>query len=198
MGDLDAAGFLVPVAVTTEDGRAQVDGLVVQRWIEGREPNSDPDWRAIAAELQRLHEFGRGRVQRPGCCAVTELADHRVSVDADLDAMPTEIVERLTSVFVEFTDIECSLIHGDAWAPNLRITDDGRVGMLDFDESRVDVVWHDLSSLGVHVLDEASHARAQQLSNAWEAANGWQIENTYARRRLAALGPDGLYERPFP
>lgn len=44
-----------------------------------------------------------------------------------------------------------------------------------------------LRDLGVRVLDEATHRRAELLSDAWETANGWVVENAYARRRLASL-----------
>lgn len=77
-----------------------------------------------------------------------------------------------------------------AWAPNLHITDDGQLGLLDWDESRVDVTWHDLSNLGIQVLDDDAHERAQRLSDVWEAANAWTAEPDYARRRLARLVTD--------
>jgi len=57
------------------------------------------------------------------------------------------------------------------------------VWLLDWDESRVDVTWHDLSNLGVQVLDDHEHARAQVLSHAWEAVNAWTAEPEYARHR---------------
>ena len=70
---------------------------------------------------------------------------------------------------------------------NIRIDEDGGVGFLDWDESRVDLVWHDLSNLGVQVLDDDEHVRAERLSNCWEAANAWTAEPNYARTRLANL-----------
>jgi hypothetical protein len=63
----------------------------------------------------------------------------------------------------------------------------GRVGFLDWDESRVDVALHDLSNLGVQVLSEAKHQRAQFLSDAWETINAWTVEPEYARQRFANL-----------
>ena len=69
-------------------------------------------------------------------------------------------------------------------SPAPGVLDRGR----DWDESRVDVVWHDLSNLGVQVLDDARHVAALRLSDAWEAANAWLLEPDYARRRLARLG----------
>ena len=109
------------------------------------------------------------------------------SVDADLDALPTAERAVVVGVLAEFADIATAVMHGDPMASNIRIDDDGRVGLLDWDESRVDVVWHDLSNLGIQVLPDADHERAQRLSNAWEAVNGWVVEPAYARRRLALL-----------
>jgi Ser/Thr protein kinase RdoA (MazF antagonist) len=80
-----------------------------------------------------------------------------------------------------------AVVHGDPGPGNTRVTADGRIGLLDFDESRVDVCSHDLANLGVVVLDRPRHARAQLLSDAWETVNAWRTEPAYARRRLGAL-----------
>lgn len=186
---LDGHDFIVPTVIATNDGRDHVDGLVVQRWIDGREPTTDNDWRDIATELQRLHAVTAGYPQRPGCCSVTELAVRRRSGDADLDQMDVDAAELVVSVFAQFVGSPTAVVHGDVWAPNLRMTLDGQVGLLDWDESRVDLTAHDLSPLGVQILDDTSHTQAQLLSHAWEAANGWTVEPDYARRRLAALRP---------
>ena len=45
----------------------------------------------------------------------------------------------------------------------------------------------DLSGLGVLVLDDETHRRANVLSHAWETINAWAVEPDYAARRLAAL-----------
>ena len=187
IADLGEAGFLVPTIVTTEDGRRSVDGVVVQRWISGREPASPDDWRAVAATLHRLHTSASERPQRPGCSVSSELTRDSTSVDADLSALPDGVATELVATFRSLASSPISVIHGDPNPTNLRITDDGRVGLLDFDESRIDHCWHDLSNLGVQILDDDDHAAAQRLSHAWEAANAWIVEPDYARRRLAAL-----------
>ena len=183
---LSERDFHVPVPVPASTGALQVAGIVVQRWLEGAEPVSRSDWALVASELQRLHRVGAHYPQRPESCSILELADQRVSVDADLDAMPTGPQHQVVAEFARFADAPVSLIHGDPWAPNIRVVD-GRVGLLDWDESRVDVSWHDLSNLQVQVLDDVTHERAQRLSNAWEAANGWIAEPDYARARLTKL-----------
>ncbi|MEL6890385.1 MAG: phosphotransferase [Actinomycetota bacterium] len=185
---LDAADLIVPTVVRSDDGRRHVDRVVVQQWIGGREPSIQHDWRLVADALSRVQRLPVAPTgQRPGCSTVVELTRAGRSVDADLAALPDDVAARVLAVFAEFADAPVTLIHGDPHASNLRILDDGRVGLLDFDESRVDVTWHDLSNLGVQVLDDDTHARAQRLSDAWEAANAWVVEPDYARHRLRRL-----------
>lgn len=184
---LSQRGFVVPTVVHTDDNQLHDDGVVVQRWIDGRPPVSEWDWTAVAAELRRLHALTGGYPQRPGCCVVTDLHTARVSVDADLDAMPVGERATVTSVFATFVDVPAAVVHGDPGASNIRITQTGKVGLLDWDESRVDVTWHDLSNLGIPVLDSHDHRRALALSDAWEAANAWTAEPDYAFERLASL-----------
>jgi Ser/Thr protein kinase RdoA (MazF antagonist) len=185
--ELARRGFHVAEPIATSDGSMTHDGIVVQRWVSGRQPSSDADWTLVAAELVRLHDDCRDIEQRPDCCFVTELFTHRRSVDADLDAVPTDTATLLGDVFAEFVDVPISLIHGDPDESNIRIDDHERVWLLDWDESRIDVVWHDFSNLGVPVLKPADHQRAQRLSDAWEALNAWTTEPDYARQRLARL-----------
>lgn len=104
-----------------------------------------------------------------------------------LDAGPSEVVDRLLEVFAEHADVPLAVVHGDRRPGNIRIGPDGSVGLLDWDESRVDLTWHDLSNLGIQVLAHEEHRRARRLSNAWEAANGWGLEPDYARHRLQLL-----------
>jgi len=184
---LDGQGFVVPVAIRADNGRRSVNDVVVQRWIDGRQPDSDGDWQQIADELQRLHVVTSEYEQRPGCCSVVELDSMRRSVDADIDRMDSSAAAQVLAVFSQWVGAPTAVVHGDVGAPNLRVTADGAIGFLDWDESRVDITAHDLSPLGVQVLDDAEHTAATRLSHAWEAANGWTAEPDYARRRLAEL-----------
>lgn len=184
---LDAAGFDVPVPLSTDLGLDHADGVVVQRWIGGTEPATREDWTAVALELRRLHETFAGRPQRPGCCVVTALGRTGRSVDADLSRLPGDVVEEILGVFASVEDVRVSVIHGDPNPSNIRMTEDGGVALLDWDESRVDLIYHDLSELGVQVLADEEHHRAACLSDAWEAANAWIPEPEYARARLESL-----------
>jgi len=189
LAQLSIRGFRVPLPVAATDGSWSHEGVVVQHWLTGEPPSSDGDWELAAAELQRLHSSCADIAQRPGCVAVPELSARSKSVDADLAAVPRDVAELVLDVFASFADVPTSLIHGDPMGSNIRITTDGEVGLLDWDESRVDLVWHDLSNLGVRVLDEEAHGRALRLSDAWEAVNAWTCEPSYAQMRLANLRP---------
>jgi len=187
IGHLQDLGFLVPTVVPAADGSLHHEGLVVQHWLSGRPPDSEGEWRSVADCLQALHAATTTYAQRPGCSTIAELTADSQCLDADLSALPPDVVDEVLAVFSAFSECATSVIHGDPGPSNLRVFDNGAIGLLDFDESRVDVSWHDLSNLGVRVLDSDSHARAQQLSDAWEAANGWVLENDYARRRLRSM-----------
>jgi Ser/Thr protein kinase RdoA (MazF antagonist) len=184
---LDTQGFVVPLPIRTDEGQTCDENLVVQRWIDGHEPTSPDEWLQVADELVRLHDACTDWPQRPDCESVTALSPSSKSVDADLALLPDNIAQKVLSVFRMFTNERKSVVHGDPGASNLRLLADGRVGFLDWDESRVDVVLHDLSNLGVQVLSEAKHQRAQFLSDAWETINAWTVEPEYARQRFANL-----------
>jgi Ser/Thr protein kinase RdoA (MazF antagonist) len=175
------------LTLTDRDGRQHVNGVVVQRWLHGRPPESDQDWQLVAATLQRLHHLTAEYPQRPGCYAVAQLTRSSLSVDADINSLPTDVASVVLSVFANVAEMPVSVIHGDPMAGNLRIDDSEVVGLLDFDESRVDVAWHDLSNLGIQILNDSDRAQAAQLSDAWETANGWIPERDYALSRLSAL-----------
>ncbi len=189
---LDGHGFVVPTVIVADDGRHHVDGLVVQRWLDGSEPATTGDWRRVGRELVRLHALTADHPQRPGCCRVDELDRRRRSVDADLDRVPAEVAALAVGIFASVGEAPVGVVHGDVHAANLRVGSDGRVGFLDWDESRVDVTWHDLSVfdagiLGHDGLDRATTERARRLSHAWEVVNAWVTEPNYASRRLRLL-----------
>ena len=184
---LAEADFVVPQTKPADDGRESIAGVVVQSWLDGGAPETPDEWGAVALELQRLHTVLADHPQRPGCAVASELVTARRSVDADLDVLPVDVLDRVTTVFGEYAAVPVAVIHGDPGPSNIRIAADGRVGLIDWDESRVDHVWHDLSNLGVQVLADDDHAAAVRLSHAWEAVNAWVVEPEYARDRLARL-----------
>ncbi|WP_291413070.1 phosphotransferase [Actinophytocola sp.] len=177
---LSGAGFLVPAVVPTVDGRRQVDGVVVQRWLPGREPTAD-DWPAVASELRRLHSVTAGRPQRPDFRSTTELLTVSHGGDVDLSVMPAWAVAACRRAWAALTGPQ-AVVHGDPCAENVRVTAAG-IGLLDWDEARVDHPDLDLADLPGSDLPYPVRAAI----DAWEAAAGWQLEPDYARSRLARL-----------
>ena len=82
--------------------------------------------------------------------------------------------------------IVSAVVHGDPCAANVRVSADG-IGLLDWDEARVDHPDLDLADLPSVELPAARYRVARAAVAAWEAAAGWQLEPDYARRRLSEL-----------
>ncbi|WP_026220407.1 phosphotransferase enzyme family protein [Wenjunlia vitaminophila] len=178
-------GFTVPAVVPAPDGRRHVRGVVVQRWLPGRPPGDD-DWSRVAGELARLHALTRDWPQRPGFRSTAELL-HRVrGGDVDLTAMPPTAVAACRRAWRRLADVPRAVVHGDPCPANIRVTGHG-VGFLDWDESRVDHITLDLADFPVPVLAEPYLTTTRAALDAWEAANGWSLEPSYARDRLARL-----------
>ncbi len=181
---LSRNGFVVPDVVPAADGRRHVDGLVVQRWLPGREPEG-ADWDLVAAELHRLHGLMVGWPPRPDLPGTRDLLTADRGGDVDLTAMPLDAVAACRAAWRaawRTEDTPPTVVHGDPCAANLRVHD-GRVGFLDWDEARVDHPWLDLADLPGSPLPPTAKA----ATDAWEAANAWLVEPSYARRRLAQL-----------
>lgn len=182
---LSTNGFTVPEVILSDDGRRQVDGMVVQRWLPGREPTAD-DWPAVARVLARLHEVTAGWPQRPGFASTADLLTADRGGDVDLTAMPADAVTACRAAWRSLTGPH-TVVHGDPGRANIRVGPDGGIGLLDWDEARVDHPDLDLADLPVPVLPDHRGRVARTAIDAWEAAAGWVSEPTYARGRLAAL-----------
>jgi Ser/Thr protein kinase RdoA (MazF antagonist) len=182
---LAGLGFTVPAILPALDGRRHVRRMVVQEWLDGDPPVSG-DWEAVAVELRRLHVATRGWPQRPGFRSTHELLRYRRGGDVDLSAMPESAVHACRAAWRGLAGVPMAVVHGDPAPGNIRITASG-VGLLDWDEARVDRVDLDLADLPAAVLPASRHARARAAVHAWEAASGWLTENAYARGRLAQL-----------
>jgi Ser/Thr protein kinase RdoA (MazF antagonist) len=186
---LDREGMTVPVSIPTTDGRHFADGLVVMTYVEGRPPETEADWRRVADMLHQLHRLTDGWPQRPGWRSSTDLLHAETGTKIDLGAMPAEGVARCRAAWARLTGRERCVVHGDPNAGNIRLTAD-RVGLIDWDESHVDVPDLDLvlphNAAG---LDDDTHDVAAQASAAWEAAVCWDPSGTddFAVKRLAEV-----------
>jgi Ser/Thr protein kinase RdoA (MazF antagonist) len=181
--------FIVPRPIPAIDGRLFHDGVCVLTWLDGEPPSSEGDWRTVASSLQRLHAMTISWTQRPGFAATRELLEEARGGDVDLTLMPEDGVARCRAAWGAIAGEPRSVVHGDPGAQNLRLTRAG-VGILDWDEARVDASILDLAEnpLADELIRPRSRlAAVRTAATAWEAANGWLTEPDYARRKLAAL-----------
>lgn len=187
LASLDRAGFRVPATITSLDGRRHVQGVVVQSWLDGSPPGPG-DWPAVAAELRRLHELTAEWPQRPGFASTRELLATDRGGDVDLSAMPADVVAACRQAWRRLASAGGgeAVVHGDPGPSNIRMNG-GRVGLLDWDEARVDHADLDLADLPVPGFGGERLATASAAVRAWETASGWLIEPSYARRQLALL-----------
>jgi Ser/Thr protein kinase RdoA (MazF antagonist) len=192
---LGRQGMRVPQFVPALNGRRHIGSWAMQSWLDGDLPRPD-DWPAVAAELSRLHQLTTGWPQRPGFASTRELLSADRGGDVDLAAMPAAAVRECCRSWAQLAGRPEAAVHGDPGPANIRITSAG-VGLLDWDEARVDYTDLDLAELPLTVLPPEHLARAQAAATAWEAANGWLVEPAYARQQLAlllagktAFGPD--------
>ena len=186
---LRGAGMVVPGYLLALDGRRAVQGLVLFEWLDGDPPVSEEDWLRVAGTLRQLHALTRDWPQRPGFRSTQALLVDEVGGDVRLDLMPPDAVAVCRAAWRELADEPQAVIHSDPGAGNIRISSRG-VGLIDWDEARVDAQILDLASLPLTTLDGVEPhrlQRARRVLDAWEAANGWVPEPEYARRRLARL-----------
>lgn len=178
-GELRALGFRVPDVVPTGDGRRRCGAVVVRTWLDG-DPPGPGDEAAIAAELHRLHALTAGRGQRPGFVGTVELLAGAVrGGDVDLTAMPSDLVAECRAAWAAVGG-PVAVVHGDPGRGNIRVLD-GRPGLLDWDECRVDRTAFDLDG------GPGAAREVRRAVDAWEVAVCWTVEPGYARERLAAL-----------
>ncbi|MEV0794502.1 phosphotransferase [Kribbella sp. NPDC050459] len=184
---LDREGLTVPVPIPTLDGRLFADGLVVMTHLEGGPPETQADWRRVAGTLRELHRLTQGWPQRPGWRSSTDLLHAETGTKIDLGAMPPEGVVRCRAAWARLVGRETCVVHGDPNPGNIRMTAD-HVGLIDWDESHVDVPDLDLVlPENAADLDDQAYDVAAQASAAWEAAVCW--DDDYSVKRLAEVRP---------
>ena len=186
---LASHGFTVPAPVPTAAGARNVEGLVVFTSVEGRAPETPRDWHLVGEELHRLHELTRGWSQRPGFRMSRELTYLDVGGDANMALLPPADAELCRQAWNALPPAGECVVHGDPSPTNLLIDGD-TVGLIDWDEARVDSPLLDLGALPDEEtagLSSRDFRSARLASAAWEVAVCWQLESDYTRRRLREL-----------
>jgi Ser/Thr protein kinase RdoA (MazF antagonist) len=182
---LACQGLRVPVVVPSLDGRRHIGDVVVQSWLDGSPPQMR-DWPAVAATLRQLHALTAEWPQRPGFASARELLTAERGGDVDLPVMPAAAVAACRAAWQRLAGTPEAVVHGDPGPPNIRISSEG-VGLVDWDETRVDYTDLDMAELPAAGLPPARLAAARLGVTAWEAAAGWTVEPSYGRRQLALL-----------
>ncbi len=182
---LDRNGLIVPRPIPTDDGRSFVNGLMVMTFVDGTPPETKSDWQRVAGTLRKLHGLTRNWPQRPGFRSSLDLLHEDHGTKIDLTRMPAEGVARCRAAWARLDGRDTSVVHGDPNPRNIMMTDTG-VGLIDWDEARVDVPDLDLVLPGnAAALPDDVHDIAAQASSAWEAAICWGDD--YATKRLAEV-----------
>ncbi|MEV8378183.1 phosphotransferase [Kribbella sp. NPDC056861] len=182
---LDRQGLTVPVPIATTTGQLFVDGLMVMSYVEGEPPETETDWRRVADTLRQLHRLTQHWPQRPGWRSSTDLLHADTGTKIDLNAMPAEGVARCRAAWARLAGHQTCVVHSDPTPGNIRLTAD-HVGIIDWDESHVDVADLDLLlPYNAAALSETAHDIATQAFTAWDAARCWGHE--FALQQLAEV-----------
>jgi Ser/Thr protein kinase RdoA (MazF antagonist) len=131
--------------------------------------------------LDSFHHTARQLPQRPGFRSAVDLLVEDQCCDIDLRSMPDELVERCRNAWKLLIGMPRTIIHGDINPSNILVTREGRVALVDWDESRRDVPQFDRYSV---CRDDPTFAHT---ALAWEIASCWAQEPERARRLVGSL-----------
>lgn len=162
---------------------------MVQQRLPGRAPRDAGEWAGVVEALRVVHEVTGGWRQRPGFATSRELQMIARGGDVDLAAMPPVAVARVRRAWRPVEHGPINAIHGDLGGGNVLVDEEGAVGLIDWEECRVDVAWFDFAFVPAQVPVPVPIPREQLIMAgvAWEAATCWVPEPDYAARRLNEL-----------
>lgn len=103
--------------------------------------------------------------------------------DDNLWAMPRRLAQAILAAFLAVASEPAGLVHGDLNPGNVILTPNGPA-LVDWDESRADHLFLDLSPLGGR-----QSVRQRRAALAYEVACCWRVEPERARRLARRLIP---------
>jgi Ser/Thr protein kinase RdoA (MazF antagonist) len=183
-----AAGLEVPRLVPSLGGRLVEQGVTLETWVEGpRLPRLDLP--RVLPLIREFHRLTRGFPQRPGFASSRDLLLAESGGDVDFARMPKHLVAACRSAWEQIATAEHCVVHGDLNPANLLLTPSGAIGLVDWDEARLDAPLLDEASILVTDAGErrSEWTAAKRALLAWEVAVSWQLEPEYARRLAAEL-----------
>lgn len=175
-----SCGFVVPELIAPVSGALVHNGWTCERLIEGRAFRAD-EMSELTPLIACFQDATAAVPQRPGFLSSCELLEQTSGGDVDLAAMPSDLVALCRAAWSAVADRRQAVVHGDLNPTNMIRCLDGRIALLDWDESRRDLVLFDQCQSSE---DNDVVVRARL---AWEVACCWQMEPDYARhiaRRL--------------
>ncbi len=175
----EQSGFRVPRLIPSNNGTLIEAGWTCEPFLVGRALEPD-EMRLIAPLVGRFHKQLMGHAQRPGFLSAAALSLHGAGGDVDLAALPPRLAEICRHIWAELPPT--TVVHGDLNPSNLIRCDTGGIGLIDWDECRVDAPVFDTGQ----VSKPLSTRNALALKS-WEAACSWQLEPAYARTLLADI-----------
>ena len=173
------AGFRVPLPIPSRNGSLIEAGWTCEPFLAGRAFTPD-EMPLIAPFIDPFHTRLSDYPQRPGFLSATALAQHGKGGDVDLAAMPPRLAEICRHVWAGLAPT--TVVHGDLNPSNLIRCETGEIGLIDWDECRVDAPIFDIGQ----VSQPLSKQEALALRS-WEAACSWQLEPAYARGLLEGI-----------
>lgn len=169
LAHLRKTGIRVPEIVSTDDGQRHIEGWHLYHLIEGRTATDD-DSDALREAIEHVHTATAGWAQRPGFLTAHDLLTEHRGGDIDLSSMPDELVARIRSAWAAVPTQPETVVHGDLGAGNAVIGPNGQVGLIDWDEARVDNPGFDIGTTPTWEVAQL----------AWEIATCWVTEPEYA------------------
>jgi Ser/Thr protein kinase RdoA (MazF antagonist) len=185
-----AAGFVVPRMAPTLDGALAASGVTVETWIDGS-PLPQSELPRVLPLIREFHRLTHGFPQRPGFASSRELLSVDRGGDVDLSGMPEHQVSLCRAAWRQIPSDDSCVVHGDLNAENLLLTSQGAIGLIDWDESRVDLPLFDEVALRAasDQDDQGAWRAGARALHAWEVAVCWHVEPEHARRLAKGLRP---------
>ncbi len=173
------AGFRVPRLAHSHKGNLIEAGWTCEPFLDGRafKPDEIP---LIAPLINNFHTRLTGHPQRPGFLSAAALAKHGKGGDVNLAALPPRLAAICQHLWADLPPT--TVVHGDLNPANLILCDTGEMGLIDWDECRVDAPIFDTGHLRAPLT-----TREALVLKSWEAACSWQLEPAYARGLLAEI-----------
>ncbi len=168
------AGFVVPHGIRSLNGNLIEDGWTCEALVRGTKIVS-ADLVNLKTPLLKFHKAAAHLAQRPQFQSSGALRMLSSGGDVDLQEMPTALVRKCREAWDKVADRPQGIIHGDLSLGNVLRTSGDRFALLDWDESRRDLLLFDTGQI------EADDEAGRQARLAWEVACSWMLEPRYAR-----------------